>query len=135
VACEKGDTYLPYTYSVRSLTHVTQEIWGGATFIFVTLFASKIKLKTFFNERGNISYLRVKGKFTTHLTESARMISALSMHDEIIINTILKHKTLHYKQHTNLQIITTQSVTPLEVQCSSCSTYCLVSCPNVSELV
>jgi len=44
-----------------------------------------------------------------------------------------KHFTKKNTQH--LHLITMQSGTPLEVQCSSCRTYCLVLWPNVSELV
>jgi len=43
-----------------------------------------------------------EGHFTTHKTEGVRMILTLSWHDENIINTILLHKTLNYKEHTTL---------------------------------
>ena len=59
-SCEKPHTR--YTTNMR-----------GPTFIFVTHFTPKIKLKTFLNERRKISSLKYEGHFTPHVTAGVRM--------------------------------------------------------------
>jgi hypothetical protein len=59
-SCEKPHTR--YTTNMR-----------GPTFILVTHFIQKIKLKTFLNERGKISPLKLEGHFTQHVTAGVRM--------------------------------------------------------------
>jgi len=59
-SCEKPHTC--YTTNMR-----------GPTFILVTHFTLKIKLKTFLNERGKISPLKYEGHFTPHVTAGVKM--------------------------------------------------------------
>ena len=121
-SCEK-----PHT---RSTTNMS-----GPTVIFVTHFTPKMKLTTFLIEWGEISTLRLEGQFTTHVAEGVRMIWTLPRHDEIIINPILLHKTLQYKEHRALATYhsavrhTNSSAVFLN------RNLLIVSCRNVSEHV
>jgi len=85
--------------------------------------------------RGKISPLR----FTTNVTEGVRRIWTLLSHDKDkkpqTQSFYTKHLTKKKTQH--LQLITTQSATPLTVQYSSSRTYCyfhVPTCQYTSEL-
>jgi len=87
---------------VRNITHVTQQIWGS---------------------------LLLSWSPYTHITGCVGMISVLSWHDENVINTILLHKTRHYKEHTTLAIF------HIEVWHTTVflkQRWLIISCPNVS---
>ena len=63
-----------FTYPARSIAQVAQTNVRGPTFILVTQFTLKIKLIAFLNERDKVSFLRLEGQFTTHVTAGVRMI-------------------------------------------------------------
>jgi hypothetical protein len=66
----------------------------------------------------------LSGQFTVCL-----YLEVILRHDENVINTITVHENFHKAEHTTLQLITTQSGTPLGVQCSSSRTYCFFHVP------